>query len=337
MDDRYSRQHLFYGIGKTGQKLLSTKHVVIIGAGALGSAAAETLVRAGVGRVTIVDRDFVEYSNLHRQVLYTERDAENKMPKAEAAKEKLQKINSEPIVHAIVGEADVATLEATLPADLIIDALDNFDTRMLINDFSQKHRIPWIHGACVGSYGITYTVLPGETPCLHCLMETIPLDGETCDTAGIIAPTVQMVSSYQAAEALKLLTENKESLRGTLLSFDLWQNELSSIRVDKLKRKDCPSCGENATYPYLTYENRSRMEVLCGRDAVQVRPAKQQYISFDELKSRYKEHVQQENHFLLVLQLEGKRFVIFQDGRTIIHGESDKKKARSLYQKYIGG
>ncbi|WP_240377384.1 ThiF family adenylyltransferase [Bacillus piscicola] len=336
-DERYSRQKLFYGIGPRGQELIRTKHALIIGAGALGSAAAETLVRAGIGKVTIVDRDFVEYSNLHRQQLYTEQDAADKIPKAEAAKRMLRRINQDTEVIAVTGEADLAVLEDVLPVDIVIDALDNFDTRMLINDFAQKHELPWVHGACIGSYGITFTVLPGKTPCLHCLMETIPLDGETCDTAGIIAPTVQMVSAYQTAEALKLLTEKTEALRGTLLSFDLWTNESTSVNVNRLKNEDCPSCGTSASFPFLQYENRTKTEVLCGRNAVQVRPAKEQFISLPELKKRYPKAVQQENHFLLVLELEERRFVIFKDGRTIIHGEPDKVSARSLYQKYIGG
>ncbi|SFE79689.1 ThiF family adenylyltransferase [Alteribacillus iranensis] len=336
-DDRYSRQVLFPGIGKEGQKRLREKHVVVVGAGALGSAAAETFVRAGVGKITIIDRDFVEWSNLHRQQLYTERDAEEKLPKAEAAKRHLETINSHTEIDAITGEADAGVFENVLPASLFIDALDNFDTRMLINDFCQKHELPWIHGACVGSYGITFTVLPGETPCLHCLMETIPLDGETCDTAGIIAPTVQMVSSHQTAEALKILTGNFDALRHKLISFDLWTNESSAINVRSLKKEDCLSCGAAPTYPYLAYENRTKTEVLCGRDAVQVRPAKKQVLSLPELKNRYSNAVKQENNFLLVLHLEDKRFVIFKDGRTIIHGENDKTKARALYQKYIGG
>ncbi|WP_158737334.1 ThiF family adenylyltransferase [Alteribacillus sp. YIM 98480] len=337
MDSRYSRQELFHGIGKTGQRLLKNKHAVIVGAGALGSAAAETLVRAGVGKITIIDRDFVEYSNLNRQQLYTEQDAEAKMPKAEAAKTRLQAINKETEIISVTGEADSFVLEQALPADLFIDALDNFDTRMLINDFCQKQGLPWIYGACVGSYGITFTILPQSTPCLHCLMEDIPLDGETCDTAGIIAPAVQMVSSYQSTEALKILTENWSALRMKLLSFNLWNNESSSIDVKLLKKADCPSCGKAASYPFLEYKNRAKTEVLCGRNAVQVRPAEQQYLALPDLKKRYSKVIQQENKHLIVLNLEGKRFVIFQDGRTIIHGENDKARARLLYQRYIGG
>ncbi|SFP86854.1 ThiF family adenylyltransferase [Salibacterium halotolerans] len=337
MENRYSRQTMFSGIGRNGQNLLLEKHVLIVGAGALGSAASETLARAGVGRITIIDRDYVEYSNLNRQQLYTESDAALPKPKAQAAKDRLELVNSDITVDAVVGEADPAFLERLSPVDVMIDALDNFDTRMLLNDFSQKHGIPWIYGACVGSYGLTYTILPGESACLHCLMEDIPLDGETCDTVGIIAPAVQMVSAHQTTEAMKLLTEQPHELRKTLLSFDLWTNEKSELQVNALKKADCPSCGEQAHYPFLQYENRAKTEVLCGRDAVQVRPGAQQYLSLSDLKQRYEGQVQKENPYLLVLQLEDKRFVIFQDGRTIIHGENDKGNARTLYQKYIGG
>jgi len=337
MDNRYSRQELFYGIGTDGQALLKKKHAVIIGAGALGTVASETLVRAGVGKLTIIDRDFVEPTNLHRQQLYTEKDAEQSMPKAETAKTRLEAINSDTVIHSIIGEVDYPSLQRILPADIVIDALDNFDTRMFINDFCGKYKIPWIHGACVGSYGVSFTILPGKTPCLNCLMESIPLGGETCDTAGIIAPVVQMVSVQQTTEALKILTEQTERLRNTLISFDLWKNESSSIDVSRLKKDDCPSCGKNASFPYLFYENRAKLVELCGRDAVMVRPGKNQCLSFSELKSRYSEQIQQDNSFLLVLNFEKRRFVIFQDGRTIIHGENDRRKAYKLYQKYIGG
>ncbi|WP_091273871.1 ThiF family adenylyltransferase [Alteribacillus persepolensis] len=337
MDHRYDRQERFYGIGKKGQQLLSSKHVVIVGAGALGSAAAETLVRAGVGKVSMIDRDFVEFSNLHRQQLYTEADADKHIPKAQAAKQRLVMINSEVEITCVTGEADAAALEDLLPADLMIDALDNFDTRMLINDLCQKHNLPWIYGACVGSYGISYTVIPHETPCLHCLTEDIPLDGETCDTVGVIAPAVQMVSVYQTTEALKILTESWSSLHRKLVSFNLWDNESSSLDVSSLKKTDCPSCGKDASHPFLDYRNRSKTEVLCGRDAVQVRPAKQQYLSLPDLKKRYASNVAIDNNYLLVLNVEGKRVVIFKDGRAIIHGINEKEAARTFYQKYIGG
>jgi adenylyltransferase/sulfurtransferase len=337
IDSKYSRQELFYGIGKEGQQLIRKKHAVIIGAGALGSAAAETLVRAGIGKITVIDRDFVEPSNLHRQQLFTENDAANSMPKAEAARKRLEAVNSDTVIHAIVGEVNPAVMSDMLPADLVIDALDNFDTRMFINDFCAKHNIPWIHGAVVSSYGLSFTVLPGKTPCLHCLLESVPLGTETCDTVGVISPVVQMVSAHQTTEALKILTGNTDALRETLISFDLWKNETSSINVSQLKNADCPSCGEQAAYPYLKDENRAKSIELCGRDAVMIRPGKKQSMSFSELKSRYTEQIKQANEHLIVLMLEDKRFVIFQDGRTIIHGEQDKKKAHLLYNKYIGG
>jgi len=334
-DMRYSRQILFQGIGQEGQKRIQNSHAAIIGMGALGSASAEMLVRAGVGKLTIVDRDYVELSNLHRQQLYTEKDAEENLPKVMAAKKRLEAINRDVVIDAKLEEANPNTLESLLPVDVIIDGLDNFETRMMINDFAQKHQIPWIYGACVASYGVSLSILPGETPCLHCLMEEIPLNGENCDTVGIISPAVQMVSTYQVAEALKILSGQKQHVRKTLISFDLWKNEFSQINVRSLKKTECPSCGIRPSYPFLKYENWGKAEVLCGRDAVQIRPGQRHKINLPALKERFE--IVNENPYLIVLQLEGKRVVLFRDGRAIIHGESDQKHARSLYQKYIGG
>ncbi|EHL78244.1 hypothetical protein HMPREF1015_01737 [Bacillus smithii 7_3_47FAA] len=334
-DMRYSRQILFQGIGQEGQKRIQNSHAAIIGMGALGSASAEMLVRAGVGKLTIVDRDYVELSNLHRQQLYTEKDAEENLPKVMAAKKRLEAINRDVVIDAKLEEANPNTLESLLPVDVIIDGLDNFETRMMINDFAQKHQIPWIYGACVASYGVSLSILPGETPCLHCLMEEIPLNGENCDTVGIISPAVQMVSTYQVAEALKILSGQKQHVRKTLISFDLWKNEFSQINVRSLKKAECPSCGIRPSYPFLKYKNWGKAEVLCGRDAVQIRPGQQHKINLPALKEKFE--IVNENPYLIVLQLEGKRVVLFRDGRAIIHGESDQKHARSLYQKYIGG
>lgn len=334
---RYSRQELFAPIGKQGQQAIGDKHAVIIGAGALGSSMAETLVRAGIGSISIVDRDYVEHSNLNRQQLYTERDADSSTPKAAAAEARLRDINPYTDVKAVIGEVDPALLESFLPADVIIDALDNFETRMMVNDFACRHDIPFIYGACVGSYGLTYTILPGDTPCLHCLMEDIPMDGETCDTAGIIAPAVQMVSAQQAAEALKILSGNEKDLRRTLLSFDVWENQHRRMNLDKLKKEDCSSCGFQASYPYLQWEAKSSLETLCGREAVQVRPARNAAASLQHLKERHKNIIQKSNSHLLVLQWEKKRIVLFADGRAIIHGESDKEKARKIYHQIVGG
>lgn len=214
MTDRYSRQTLFQQIGEQGQKKIREKHVLIVGCGALGSANAETLVRAGIGKLTLVDRDYVEYSNLQRQQLFSETDAREQMPKAIAAKARLIEINADPVIEAHVMDATNESLRQLLKGvDLVIDATDNFDIRFILNDLLQKHRVPWIFGSCVGSTGMSYTILPDQTPCLQCLLDAIPVSGATCDTAGIIAPAVQMVVAHQSAEALKILTENEQALQ----------------------------------------------------------------------------------------------------------------------------
>ena len=236
MSDRYSRQVLFSPIGKEGQAKIRPKHCLIIGAGALGSGNAEMLTRAGIGKLTIVDRDYVEESNLQRQQLYTEQDVEQKLPKAAAAEKRLRAINSEVEIHAIIGDANPEKLDELVKGvDLIIDSTDNFETRMAINDISQKYKIPWVYGACVGSYGMSFTIIPGKTPCLNCLLKTIPMQGLTCDTAGIISPAVGMVVAHQIAEALKILVEDWDAVRPSFVSFDLWRNQYSSIKMSKAK------------------------------------------------------------------------------------------------------
>lgn len=339
MGSRYSRQSLFAPIGEQGQQKLTNKHVLIIGLGALGTGSSEALARAGVGQLTLIDRDYVEWSNLQRQQLYTEADAEERIPKAIAAKKRLQAINSEIEIKEHILDATPLELENLIgTVDLILDATDNFEIRMIINDLSQKHRIPWIYGSCVGSYGISYTVLPGKTPCLHCLMEDVPMGGLTCDTAGIIQPTVGMVVVQQTAEALKLLTDNESALRNKLLSFDLWTNEQSSIHVEQLKKLDCPSCGKEPTYPFLAFENQTKTAVLCGRDTVQIRPAYVQNIDLEAIAIRLLETGGQveRNPFLLSFAIHNERLVLFQDGRSLVHGTNDKSKARTLYHQYFG-
>src|SRR5699024_2077253 len=281
MINRYSRQTLFTPIGEVGQKKIRNKHVLIVGLGTLGTQSAEMLVRAGIGKLTIVDRDYIEWSNLQRQYLFTESDAEQRLPKAIAAKRKLEKINSDVTIDAHIIDVTPNELEQLVGGiDLILDATDNFDIRMMINDMSQKETIPWIYGSCVGSYGISYTVLPGETPCLHCLLEKIPVGGQTCDTAGIIQPAAAQVVIHQTTEALKLLTNNKEHIRNKLVSFDLWNNEIIQMDIRSLKKKDCPSGGVNATYPFLTFDEQTKAAVLCGRQSVQIRPPRKQERNF---------------------------------------------------------
>ncbi|WP_066066872.1 thiazole biosynthesis adenylyltransferase ThiF [Neobacillus soli] len=339
MNNRYSRQELFSPIGKGGQERIFNKHVLIIGAGALGSGCAEALVRAGIGKLTIVDRDYVEWSNLQRQQLYSEEDAKNRLPKVIAAKNRLLAINSSVAIEAIIADASVLELEDwAKKVNLMIDATDNFETRMILNDVSQKVGIPWIYGACVGSYGISYTIIPEKTPCLSCLVETVPLGGLTCDTAGIISPAVNMVVSYQMSEALKILVGDLDSLRNKLVSFDLWKNQYSAIQVDKLKKVDCPSCGKERSYPFLSFENQTKTAVLCGRDSVQIRPSSQTVRDLEALEQLLAKQggTVQRNPYLLSYSAPPHRLVVFKDGRVLVHGTKDISEAKAVYHRYLG-
>lgn len=339
MNSRYSRQQLFSPIGDQGQEKIKNKHVLIVGAGALGTGNAENLVRAGVGTVTIVDRDYVEFSNLQRQQLYSETDAKERLPKAIAAKNRLSQINSEVDIRAHIIDVTKEEMEQLIhDVDMIIDATDNFDTRLLMNDIAQKYEIPWIYGACVSSYGLSYTIIPGETPCLNCLLEKVPLGGATCDTVGVISPAVQMVVAYQTTEALKLLVEDAESLRKKLVCFDLWKNEHTSIKVDGIRKDDCPSCGTNRTYPFLAYDAQTKSSVLCGRDTVQIRPPKREdrdLHALAELLSQQEGNVDQ-NPYLLSYSDHKNRIVFFKDGRVLVHGTNDISEAKSLYHRILG-
>ncbi|MEH6934538.1 molybdopterin-synthase adenylyltransferase MoeB [Bacillus sp. JJ783] len=337
MEERYSRQVLFSGIGEMGQRKIREKHVLLIGAGALGAANAEALVRMGIRKLTIADRDYVEWSNLQRQQLYTEEDAQQCKPKAIAAAEHLGKINSKVEIVPIVTDVTMQEMEVlTKKVDLILDATDNFDTRLLINDISQKENIPWIYGGCIGSYGVTYTILPGKTPCFRCLMDH-PMGGATCDTAGIIQPAVQMVVANQITEAMKILVDDYESLRGTMLSFDIWNNQYLSLKVNRQKKSTCPSCGNVRTYPSLTFESQMKTEVLCGRNTVQIRPGVKGILNLEEIQKRLQKSVNvKKTPYLLSFLMDDYRFVLFTDGRAFIHGTNDMKMAKRLYAKYIG-
>ncbi|WP_138418566.1 MoeB/ThiF family adenylyltransferase [Aquibacillus sediminis] len=336
MTDRYSRQTLFNPIGKQGQENINAKHVMIIGCGALGSANAEVLVRAGVGKLTIIDRDYVELSNLQRQQLYTEQDVEEELPKAIAAKNRLTQLNSHVEIDAYVMDAVAESIIPLLTnVDLIMDATDNFDIRFIINDLAHKYDIPWIFGSCVGSTGMSYTVLPGQTPCLSCLLSTMPLSGATCDSVGIITPTIQMVVAHQTTEALKLLVEDDQALRSKLVTFDLWNNMYQTINVERTKKHDCPTCGENPSYAYLTYDAQTKTEVLCGRDTVQIRANRE--FELDELAANLNRiGTVKQNPFLLSLHYQSYRIVFFQDGRTFVHGTNSIEKAKSIYYQLVG-
>ncbi|MFC2948361.1 thiazole biosynthesis adenylyltransferase ThiF [Virgibacillus sediminis] len=338
MNDRYSRQILFSPIGQEGQDQLKEKHVLLIGAGALGTSNAEILVRAGVGKVTIADRDYVEWSNLQRQQLYTEEDAANEIPKAVAAKKRLESINREVDIEAEILDVTPVEMSRLIDGvDLIIDATDNFDIRMIINDTAQKYGIPWIYGAVVGSYGLSYTIIPEESPCLHCLMKRVPMDGATCDTVGIISPVVQLVVSHQSAEALKILTGNREALRKKLISFDIWSNQQSAMDVAALKDDSCLSCGQAPTFPFLDYESQTKTAVLCGRDTVQIRPVSREKRNLQEVAANLSKMAEvKHNEFLLSFKKDPYRFVMFQDGRVLVHGTNDAQHAKTLYHRYLG-
>jgi sulfur carrier protein ThiS adenylyltransferase len=339
-EDRYSRQTLFAPIGKVGQERLRQAHVLVIGAGALGTNTTELLVRAGIGKLTIIDRDYVEWSNLQRQQLYTEEDATIRLPKAVAAENRLKQLNSACDIQGIVADVGPVELEAYRhQVDLIIDATDNFETRMLINDVSQKYKIPWIYGGCTGSYGVSFTVIPEHTPCLSCLLGTLPMTGETCDTVGVISPAVQIVTAHQVAEAMKILVGDYEALRGTLLYFDIWKNEQASINVSAMKKDDCPSCGHTPTYPFLNGEHQTRSAVLCGRESVQIRPAESVERDLTTLAHQLKRVSDKvdANPYLINVVVDGYRMVIFKDGRALIHGTKDLVLAKSLYNRYVGG
>lgn len=337
MTDRYSRQILFKPIGETGQKKIGQKHVLIMGCGALGTANAANLVRAGVGKITLIDRDYVEYSNLQRQQLFTEKDAQEQLPKVIAAKKRLLEINSHVTIDAYMMDATSSSFSPLLTeVDLVIDATDNLDTRLMMNDLLQKLQIPWIFGSCVGSTGMSFTILPRETSCLHCLLDTTTsTSGATCDSVGIIAAAVQMVVVYQTAEALKILVEAYDQLRTTLVTFDLWNNLYQTIYIDRAKKSDCPTCGKNPSYKYLDDEYQMKTAVLCGRNTVQIRSDRK--IHLEQLAKRLSNIGPiKMNPFLVSIEYNSFRIVFFKDGRTLIHGTNSIEKAKSVYHKLRG-
>ncbi|GJQ48720.1 MAG: ThiF family adenylyltransferase [Candidatus Kuenenia stuttgartiensis] len=340
MSDRYVRQELFSAIGKEGQRKLAHTTVVIIGCGALGCTSANLLVRSGVNRVKIIDRDFIEESNLQRQTLFDEEDLWNNLPKAIAAQKKLQKINSGIIIEAAVTDINPSNIDTNLHnANIIIDGTDNFETRFLINDYCVKNDIPWIYGACIGSTGLTMTIVPGETPCLRCVMQDIPPFGntETCDTAGILSPAASLIASIQVAEALKILTGNGASINRQLLKFDLWKNEITRLNINNLREiNDCKAC-KNKQYEYLRNEKYSSTTSLCGRNAVQIAPANGSTIDLSTLASRLSTAGNVSfNKYLLRLKVNNYELTAFPDGRTIIAGTNDVITAKGIYAKYIG-
>ena len=340
-DRRYSRQILFQEIGASGQERIRRSSVLVVGAGALGSIASEVLVRAGISRLRLVDRDYVDESNLQRQSLYDERDLAEGLPKAIAARRKLQRINGDADIEGRVEDVNAGNVLALFEGmDLILDGTDNFETRYLLNDASVKTGIPWIYAACVGSYGMSFVVRPGVTACLRCLLEEEPPPGTspTCDTAGVIAPAVHAVSAFQLAEAFKILAGRTEALTGAVLSLDVWRGRTDSFRPQG-RRADCPACGLGRL-EYLAGASESQTLTLCGRNAVQIRPGKPAALALEKVAARLRELGEAQdivvNSYLLRGKLAGREIVLFPDGRAIVQGTEDAAEARSLYARYIG-
>lgn len=337
--DRFSRQILFGGIGAHGQQKLAQSRAVIIGCGALGSLQGEMLARAGVGSLRLIDRDFVEESNLHRQVLYDEQDAAGRLPKAVAAKTRLHRINSLVVIDARTTDVNYSNVEELIgDADIVLDGTDNFETRFLLNDAAVKLGKPWVYGAAVGAQGVQMTIRPHASPCLRCIFPELPPAGTfpTCETAGVILPVIATVASLQVTETLKLLTGQIEQLHNSLVQFDLWTNTSTQLQVKHAQRPDCPACGEGR-YDFLSASGGQLVTALCGRNAVQIRPGAETKVDFERLAERLRDIGEVTfNRYLLRFARDGYEITVFADARGIIKGTEDLTLARSLYAKYIG-
>lgn len=337
---RYVRQSLFTPLGIEGQRKLSSSRALICGCGALGSVLANTLARAGVGFLRIVDRDFLELNNLQRQVLYDEDDLEAALPKAVAAERKLRKINSQIEIEGVVADVDHTNIDRLAgDVDVLLDGTDNFEIRFLLNDYAVKHGKPWVYGGCIGAEGQTMTILPGETACLRCLMQEAPPPGTlpTCDTAGILGPIVNVVASLQALEAMKILSGHPEAVQRKLTVLELWDNQIRQVKVDSLRDQgDCPTCNRGE-FPWLDGERGSHTAVLCGRNAVQLSAPGTGRISLEALETKLAGVGRiTRNAFLLRLAVDDYLLTVFPDGRAIIGGTDDIPTARTVYAKYIG-
>jgi len=333
------------GFGKVGQERLLNSRVTLCGVGALGTVLANTLVRAGVGFLRVVDRDFVEPSNLQRQVLFDESDVANNLPKAEAAAIKLRQINSGVTIEPIVADINRTNIEDLCrDADLILDGTDNFEIRYLINDVSIKHNKPWVYGGAVGTEGMSMTIIPGQTPCLQCVFEKSPGPGEvgTCETAGVLGPIVSIIASFQAAEALKILAGKPEAINRELFCINLWDNTNRRVKIAPLagRKGKCPCCALKK-FDWLEGEHGTQTSSLCGRNAVQVTPRGGTKLDLNEMKRQLEASGKvTANRFLLKFDVtdasDDYEFTIFPDGRAIIKGTDDTDRARVLYSKYVG-
>ena len=336
---RYSRQELFAGIGREGQARLGSARVVVVGCGALGSVASEMMVRAGVRSLTVVDRDFVEESNLQRQSLFDEADVALGLPKAAAAETHLRALNAGVEVRGVVTDLVSDNADALLAgADLVLDGTDNFETRFLLNDVCVRAGIPWVYGACVGSYGLALLVRPKVSPCLRCLLEERPAPGSgpTCDTAGVVAPIVHVIAGIQVGEALKLLAGRLDSLLSGLVTVDLWTGQFDVLDL-RGRAPWCPACTAGQ-FDYAVAGPAGGSAVLCGRDAVQVRPGPNAHVDLGALAERLgaSAEVRAVNEHLVRFVVPEAELVVFRDGRAIVKNVRDTAQARSLYAKYVG-
>ena len=339
---RYARQVLFEQIGEEGQRRLGEARATLIGCGALGSVLAETLVRAGLGFLRICDRDFIERDNLQRQVLFDEDDVAASLPKAEAAARKLSRINSEVRIEAIVADATHANIESLCDgAEALLDGTDNFETRYLINDLAVKTKRPWVYGAVIGSSGLVMPVLPGETPCLRCVFDEPPPPemNPTCDTAGVLAPAVNVVASLQAMEAMKLLMGRRDAVIRALLHVDVWTGRYYDMKVGTAREHGACACCVGGQFDYLSGRIASSTAVLCGRDAVQVRARPGTRIALAAIMEKLQRAGARDvksNPFLLRATIDDLELTVFADGRAIIKGTQDVERARSVYARWIG-
>jgi len=333
--ERYSRQVLFPPIGEVGQQKLAKARVALVGCGATGSALLSLLARAGVGYLRVIDRDYVEPSNLQRQLLFDEADAAESLPKAIAAARKVSAFNSEITVEPHAADLTPDNIDDLLSdVQIVLDGTDNFETRYLINDFAVSKNLPWIYAAGVASYAVTMTILPGETACLACVFPDSPRGiVETCDTSGILNSAVNFVASVAATEAMKLIVGARDKLRRTLLSYDVWTNEYASVNADK-PRAGCRACQER-DFVHLAGEGRPHIS-LCGRNSVQIHE-RERPIDFAEITRRLSPHgAVRHNEFILKFWREPYEMTLFPDGRAIIKGTTDTAIARSLYARYVG-
>lgn len=337
MQSRYSRQVFFPGIGADGQARLKEGSVVVLGCGALGTVAASALARAGVGRLRIVDRDFIEFHNLQRQVLFDEDDVRQQIPKAIAAERHLSKVNSEIAIEGIVADVNHKNIEGFIEGmDVIVDGLDNLGTRYLINDAALKSGIPWVYGAAVSSYGMTMTLIPKKTPCLRCRFPEV-LSSEnvqTCDTAGVVNTAPLVVGSLEALEAIKLLV-GAETVNAGMLELDVWTGEFQRLTLDDKPAEDCPACA--GRYEFLDAKEGLRVTSLCGQNAVQIVNTTQGRPNFAQLAERYRPLGEVSfNQFMLRLSTSDFELVLFPDGRAIVKGSNDESVAKGIYAKYVG-